>query len=50
MRVSAEWSQGFYYVVHDAAGRLVAQGSREMCERVAAGLPLIGKQGDLFGA
>lgn len=39
---------GAYYIVHDAAGRLVAQGSRGMCERVALGLLIIGKQGDLF--
>lgn len=49
LRVEAEWSQGHYYVVRDATGRVVAQGSREMCERRAAGWSgLVEGQGDLF--
>lgn len=29
-------------------GRIVAQGSQLLCERVVAGLPLVTHQGDLF--
>lgn len=43
-------ADGRYWVVLDEAGYPVAQGRREMCERVAAGLPVLARQGDLFGS
>jgi hypothetical protein len=49
LTVALEWSQGHYWIVHDATGRTVAQGSREMCERRAAGWDGLAEgQGDLF--
>ena len=49
LRVSPERSSGLYYLVHDALGRLVAQGRYEMCVLIAAGKPLFVRPGDLFG-
>jgi hypothetical protein len=48
LRVSPEWSQGLYYVVHDALGRLVAQGDKATCDLVAAGRRIFSTQGSLW--
>lgn len=49
LRVEPEWSQGAYYIVRDLdTRRVVAQGSYDMCERIAAGLPALESTGDLF--
>jgi len=37
-----------FWTVVDAAGRVVAQGRRELCQCVAEGRPVIAEQGDLL--
>jgi hypothetical protein len=42
-------NNGSYCVVFDATGRLIAQGSKELCDAVAAGqISSITRQGELF--
>lgn len=41
---------GEFWIVTDASGRVLAQGRKGLCERVVAGLPLIGEQGSLWDA
>lgn len=52
LRVEAEWSQGLYYLVRlhtpDGTSRIVAQGTKAMCERVAAGKSPLVRQAELF--
>ena len=44
-----EWSQGKYWIVKDATGRICAQGSKELCDAVVRGeLGAIVRPGDLF--
>jgi hypothetical protein len=40
---------GSYYVVWDAANKVIARGSLEICDAVAKGLPIFADVGDLFG-
>jgi hypothetical protein len=38
-----------YYVVWDAADKVIARGTWELCDAVAKGLPIFESQGSLFG-
>lgn len=48
LTIVPEWSTRSYYLVKDAAGKTVAQGSYELCALVAARLPIFSGPGDLF--
>ena len=41
-------SNGSYYVVWSADGKVEARGSWEMCDAIVRGIPLFAEVGDLF--